>query len=97
MHTSGGYVRPQVEHTDSKDLRLCFVENSYVKDSYIPVLQSLSILNENFTDVTFENPTYHRVSGGIGKHIEISMRDDNLEICRFDDDHVFCLVHFRRK
>jgi hypothetical protein len=25
------------------------------------------------------------------------MRDDNLEICRFDDDHVFCLVHFRRK
>ena len=25
------------------------------------------------------------------------MRDDNLEICRFKDDHVFCLVHFRRK
>ena len=74
-----------------------FVENSYVRDSYIPVLQSLSVFNEDVTDVTFENPIYHRVSGGIGQHIEISMRDDNLQICRFKDHHVFFLVHFRRK
>jgi hypothetical protein len=74
-----------------------FVENYYVRDSYIPVLQSLSALNEDATDVTFENPIYHRVRGGIGQHIEISMRDDNLEIIRFKEDHVFCLVHFRRK
>jgi hypothetical protein len=25
------------------------------------------------------------------------MRDDNLQICRFKDHHVFFLVHFRRK
>ena len=25
------------------------------------------------------------------------MRDDNLEIFRFKDDHVFYLVHFHRK
>jgi hypothetical protein len=36
-----------------------FVDNSYVRDSYIPVLQSLSVLNEDVTDVTFENPIYH--------------------------------------
>ena len=56
-----------------------FVENSYIRDSYIPVLQSLSVLNEDVTVVTFENPVYHRVRGGIGQHNEISMRDDNLE------------------
>ena len=45
--------------------------------------QSLSVLSEDITDATFENPIYHRVRGGIGQQIEISMRDDNLEICRF--------------
>ena len=85
--------------TPTRRIYVCcnFVDNSYVKDSYIPVLQSLSVLNEDVTDVTFENPIYHRVRGGIGQQIEISMRDDNLEICRFKDDHVFCLVHFHRK
>jgi hypothetical protein len=50
-----------------------FMDNSYVKGSYIPVLQSLSVLNEDVTDVTFENPIYHRVIGSIGQQIEISM------------------------
>jgi hypothetical protein len=72
-------------------------DNTYVRDSYIPILQSLSVLNEDVADVTFENPIYHRVRGGIDQQIEISMRDDNLEICRLKDDHVFGLVHFRRK
>ena len=57
-----------------------FLENYYVRDSYIPVLQSLSVLNEDATDVTFENPIYHRVRDDIGQH---------LEICRFKDDQVF--------
>ena len=74
-----------------------FVDNSYVRDTYIPVLQSLSVLSEGVTDVTFENPIYYQVRGGIGQHIEISMRDDNLEIWHFKDDHVFCLAHFRKK
>jgi hypothetical protein len=86
-----------VDHTDAKDVYCNFVDNSYVRDSYIPGLQSLSVLSEDVTDVTFENTIYHRVRGGIGQQIEISMRDDNLQICRFKDVHVFCLVHFRRR
>ena len=42
-------------------------DNTYVMDSYIPILQSLSVLNEDATDVTFENPIYHRVGDGIGQ------------------------------
>ena len=85
--------------TPTRRIYVCcdLVNNSYIRDSYIPVLQSLSVLNEDITDVTFENPMYRRVKGGIGQHIEISMRDDNLKIYRFKDDRVFCLVHFRRK
>ena len=37
-----------------------FVDNSSVRESYISVLQSLSVLNEDVTDVTFENLIYHR-------------------------------------
>jgi hypothetical protein len=44
--------------TPTRRIYVCcnFVDNSYVKDSYIPVLQSLSVLNEDVTDATFENP-----------------------------------------
>jgi hypothetical protein len=69
--------------TPTRRIYVCcdFVDNSYVRDWYIPVLQSLSVLNEDVTDVTFENPIYHRGRGGICQQIEISTRDDNLEIC----------------
>jgi hypothetical protein len=98
MRSSGGYVRPQLTTPTRRIYVYCnFVDNSYVRDSYIPGLQSLSVLSEDVTDVTFENTIYHRVRGGIGQQIEISMRDDNLQICRFKDVHVFCLVHFRRR
>jgi hypothetical protein len=62
--------------TPTRRIYVCcdFVENSYVRKSYIPVLQSLSVLNEDVTDVTFENPIYHRLRGAICQHIEISMR-----------------------
>ena len=68
MRTSGGYVRLMLT-TPTRMIYVCcdFVDNTYVRDSYIPVLQSLSVLNEDATDVTFENPIYHRVRGGIGK------------------------------
>ena len=48
--------------TPTRRIYVCrdFVENSYVRDSYIPVLQTLSVLNEDVTDVTFENPIYHQ-------------------------------------
>jgi hypothetical protein len=85
-----------VDNSYVNDVCCDFVDNSYVNDSYNPVLQSLSVLNEDVTDVTFENPIYHQVIGGIGEQIEISIRDDNLEIC-FKDDHVFCIAHFRKK
>ena len=98
MRSYGGYV-PAKLTTSTRRIYVCcdFVDNSYVKDSYIPFLQSLSFLNVDVTNVTFENLIYHQVRGGIGQQIEISTRDDSLEICHFKDDHVFCLVHFRRK
>ena len=64
---------------------------------YILVLQSLSVLNENATDVTFQNPIYRRVRGDIGQDIEISMRDDNLEICRLKTITCFVSRPFPQK
>jgi hypothetical protein len=56
--------------TPTRRIYVCcdFVENSYVRDSYIPVLQSLSVLSEDVTDVTFENPIYDPVRGGTSKY-----------------------------
>ena len=47
--------------TPTRRIYVCcnFVDNSYVRDSYIPVLQSWSVVNEDVIDVTFKNLIYH--------------------------------------
>ena len=48
--------------TPTRRIYVCcnFVNNSYVKDSYIPILQSLSVLNKDITDDTFESHVLSR-------------------------------------
>ena len=29
--------------------------------------------------------------------LEITLKDNRLIVCRFKDDHVFCLLHFRKR
>ena len=75
-----------------------FVENySYVRNSYQPVLQSVGILHERVTDVTFERPIYHETKPFQFYQLEITLKDDRLRVCPFKDDHVFCLLHFRKR
>ena len=75
-----------------------FVENySFVRNSYQPVPQSIGILHEEVTDVTFERPIYHETKPFQFYQLEITLKDDHLRVCRFKDDHVFCLLHFRKR
>ena len=74
-----------------------FVGNySYVRNSYHPVLQSVGILHEELTDVTFERPIYHETKTFQFYQLEITLKDDRLRVFRFKDDYVFCLLHFRK-
>ena len=70
--------------TPTRRIYVCcdFVDNSYVKDSYIAFLQSLSFLNVDVTDVIFENRLSLRERWHRSTNRNI-LRDDNLEICRF--------------
>jgi hypothetical protein len=75
-----------------------FVGNySYVRNSHQPVLQSVGILHEEVTDVTFERPIYHETKPFQFYQLEITLKDDRLRVCCFKDDHVFCLLHFRKR
>jgi hypothetical protein len=74
-----------------------FVGNySYVINSYQSVLQSVGILQEELTDVTFERPIYHETKTFQFYQLEITLKDDRLRVFRFKDDYVFCLLHFRK-
>jgi hypothetical protein len=82
--------------THTRRVYVCgdFVGNySYVRNSYQPVLQSVSILHEEVMDVTFERPTYHETKPFQFYQLEITLNDDRLRVCRFKDDHVFvCFI-----
>ena len=86
--------------TPNRRVYICgdFVGNySYVRNSYQPVLQSVGILHEELADVTFERPIYHKTKTFQFYQLEITLKDDRLRVCRFKDDHVFCLLHFRKR
>ena len=86
--------------TPTKRVYVCgdFVGNySYVRNSYQPVLQSVGILHEELSDVTFEPPIYHKTKTFQFYQLEITLKDDCLRVCRFKDDHVFRLLHFRKR
>jgi hypothetical protein len=56
------------------------VNYSYVRNSYQPVLQSVGILHEELTDVTFEQPKYHETKTFQFYQLEITLKDDRLRI-----------------
>jgi hypothetical protein len=75
-----------------------FVGNySYVENSYQPILQSVGILHEELTDVTFERPIYHETNTFQFYQLEITLKDDPLRVCRLKEDHVFCLLQFCKR
>lgn len=70
---------------------------SYVNNSLLPILQSVCIKPEEITEIVFERPLYHKVRPRELSSIEITLRDDRLRVCDTKDDHVFCLLHFRKR
>lgn len=72
-------------------------ESSYVRDTYIPILQSISIRNNEISDIIFERPIYRPVSCSNLQIFDITLKDDRLQVATLKDDHVFCLLHFRKK
>jgi hypothetical protein len=71
-----------VRNTHQKSLRMRgFLGKLFVRrNSYQPVLQSVGILHEELTDVTFEQPKYHETKTFQFYQLEITLKDDRLRI-----------------
>ncbi|VDI36806.1 Hypothetical predicted protein [Mytilus galloprovincialis] len=68
-------------------------EESYVRDTYLPLLQSVAVRRDETMEVVFERPLYRTTTrGGEVTLLEITVRDDRLRVCRFKDDHERCHV-----
>ena len=72
-------------------------EMSYVRDTYLPLLQSVSIRREEKSDIIFDRPLYRPVRCPNLQMFDITLKDDRLQTVTLKDDHVFCLLHFRKK
>ena len=89
---------PELE-SSSRRIYICsnLVDTSYVKNTSLPILRSVAVLSENVTEIAYERPIYMQVGQQEVNLFDIFILDDNLKICRFKDDHLYCLLHFRRK
>lgn len=73
------------------------VEQSYVRDTSLPVLRSIDIDSDEKVDVVFNSPYYIRIHRQNLDRIRIFIRDDELNPCRFKFDRLYCTLHFRRR
>ena len=89
---------PELE-ASTRRIYICsdLVDASYAKNTSLPILRSVAVLSEEVTDMTFDRPIYIKVRQQEVNRFHMFILDDNLKMCHFKDDHVYCLLHFRRK
>lgn len=71
------------------------VEESYARNSFLPLLRSTEPLEEG--TVEFADPYYVRLRHIDLNRVRIFIRDDQLKPCRFKSDRVYCTLHVRKQ
>jgi hypothetical protein len=72
-------------------------DQSYVKETSLPVLRSIDVDADEKVDLIFNPPHYLKVNRQDLSRIQIFIRDDELNPCRFKIDRLYCTLHFRRR
>ena len=83
-------------HTEQKTDRLYVCSNlikeSYVKDTFLPMLRSVPTTNEETLDLEFSTPYYTPIRHRGLNRVRIFMRGDRLNPCRFKLNRLYCTL-----
>ena len=81
-------------------LYLCsdIVEESYVRNTLLPVVRNIEIYNEskNYLTEKFEDGTYLPVNVTHLTSVRVYLRDSDLKPVQFDSNNLHCLLHFKK-
>jgi hypothetical protein len=67
-------------------------DQSYVKETSLPVLRSIDVDADEKVDLIFNPPHYLKVNRQDLSRIQIFIRDDELNPCRFKIDRLYCTL-----
>lgn len=73
------------------------IEQSYVRNTSLPVLRSIPVSDNENTDLVFNPLFYFKIQRQDMSRVQIFIRDDQLQPCRFKSDQLYCTLHFRQK
>ena len=76
---------------------LDIVEESYVRETFLPILCSLLTSEEDTVDLEFNTAYYMRLRHQDLNRVRIFIRDDRLNPCLFKIDRLYCTLYFRRR
>ena len=87
------------EHTDHILICTNAIDSSYIQNTSLPVLRRIEIMQEDKTDLTFDQRFYFNLNLNQTalSRLNIYVLDDKLQQPRFKVDKVNCTLHFRRK
>ena len=85
------------EQTDQILICTNVIAPSYVKNTSRRVLRRIEILQEDKTDLTFNQKFYFDVNQTELSRLNIYVLNEELQLAGFKVDKVNCTLHFRRK
>jgi hypothetical protein len=68
------------------------IKESYVKDTFLPMLRSVPTASEETLDLEFSTPYYTPIRHRGLNRVRIFMRGDRLNPCRFKLDRLYCTL-----
>lgn len=73
------------------------IEQSYVRNTTLGVLRSVPIQDDEQTDLVFNPLFYMKILRQDMNRIQIFIRDEELNPCRFKSGGLYCTLHFRKR
>ena len=84
----------------TRRLYLCsdIVEESYVRNTLVPVVRNIEIYNKSKKYLTenFEYDTYLSVNVTHLTSVRVYLRDSDLKPVQFDSNDLHCVLHFKK-
>lgn len=91
-------LKPQTEQRSDR-LYVCtdLIDESYLRDTFLPILRTILPTDEDVIDIEFGTPHYMSIHRNELDRVRIFIRGDRLQPCRFKIDHLYCTLHFRKR
>ncbi len=83
---------------ESDRLYVCcdFLEESYARNTLVPVLRNVTVDGDSARTITFADPFYAKVKSTDLRRLTVFIKDSELKPVTFERNDLYCVLHLRK-